>query len=302
MKRLIIPGLLILAITGFFAMRKEERVAVPTQDTSSQPVSTALPQPLRPVFPETIAEPSNPCSDLTVDEAIRANRETFADRAREADAYAARLRAQLTLPKELDRGNPDRRVVSLTIDTGTGGADGIPQLLDIAAHYKIPLTFFLTGCWMLENPELTQRIMSEGHSIANHTLTHLNLASASDEEAEREIAETERILRDITGISPAIFRKPQYAGGERIRGWGGRHGMVSVRGYPDFGDTTGWREGVTSDDVLALVSRKTVPGAIWVFHNLSSSDLRAFEDVVRFHLEEEYALVRVEDLLAPAGE
>jgi peptidoglycan/xylan/chitin deacetylase (PgdA/CDA1 family) len=137
----------------------------------------------------------------------------------------------------------------------------------------------------------------EGHSIGNHSLAHANLASISDEKARTEISETDRIINDTLGFVPAFFRKPQYAGGSRANEISAEFGKIVIQGHPNLGDTTGWRSETTADDVLARVKRDTESGAIWVFHNLSPTDLRALEDVVRFHLEEGYKLVKVEDIL-----
>ncbi len=260
-----------------------------------------LPQPLRPDFPEASDVSDNSCTNLVIPQEIREKTVLLKTVIREAETRAARVHKAIVLPREIEHGDPNLRVVALTIDTGTGGNQGIEQLLAIAAHYDTPLTFFLTGCWIAENPGLTQRIIAEGHSIANHTLTHRNLVRATEEEVEWEIAETDRLTRESTGTTPVLFRKPLYAGGQRVTDLAGRLNKVSVQGFPNLGDTTGWRADTKADDVRVLVERETTPGAIWVFHNLSTADLGAFEDIVRFHLQEGYTLVRVEDLIAPPG-
>lgn len=296
-----------LLAAGVFALAishtAEERRLPPVQTPANNPPAPGqLPKPLRPLPPEVAEMPNNPCSKLVIPEDVQHKAAALKEPQRRAQESATRLTAKYPLPAEIQRGNPERKAVALTIDTGTGGSQGITELLAIAQHYHIPLTFFVTGCWAVENPELLQRIVLQGHSIANHTLTHINLAEVSDENAKREITETDRLIRKTTGITPVIFRKPLYAGGQRITDIAGKLRKISVLGYPDFGDTTGWRKGVNANDVRNLVERKTAPGAIWVFHNLSLADLGAFEDVVRFHLQEGYAVVSVEDLLAPSGQ
>jgi peptidoglycan-N-acetylglucosamine deacetylase len=252
---------------------------------------------LRPEFPDAIAPVNNPCWDLSMSDGVRQLAAHLIERKAEEEQLREAVLKKVGVPREIFRGNENRKTVALTIDTGVGGSDGIEQLLQLGEHYGVTFTFFITGCWVLENPELTQEIARTGHSIGNHTLTHLNLGTASEQEVRREIGETQRILQEVLGWEPFLFRKPQYAGGERITQLAGEYGMVSVQGYPDFGDTTGWHSETTAQHVAQLVKRKTAPGAIWVFHNLSLADVRAFEEIIRFHITEGYEIVRVGDML-----
>lgn len=258
---------------------------------------TGIPEKLNIDMPEKIETPYNPCYSLEVPEEIKEKRQEFSEQTQEAIRRNDEILNKHELPFEEFRGDENIKTVALTIDTGVGGGEGIGELLRLAEHYSIKLTFFVTGCWALENPELLQEIVKAGHSVGNHTLTHLNLAGESEAQIRREIGESDRILEDITGFRPALFRKPQYAGGNTITAYAAEYQKISVQGYPDLGDTGGWRSGTTAEDILSSVKAKTAPGAIWVFHNLSLSDLTAFEDIVRFHLEEGYKLVRVEDIL-----
>jgi len=304
MRRLFVIGLTIVGVGIVFVLAQRSRTPapVPAAQQGQTVHSAGLPEPLHIQFAAEIPEPNNPCSNLTVSQDIQQKRQQIAQQARGAEQRAKALLAKVTLPLEIERGDPLQKKVALTIDTGTGGAYGTEELLLIAAHYKIPLTFFLTGCWVIENPELTQKIVQAGHTIANHSLTHVNLGKVPDEKARYEISEADRIIKDVVGFSPVIFRKPHYAGGERITNMAGELGKVSVQGFPNFGDTAGWRTETTAQDVAERVVSQTAPGAVWVFHNLSPADLGAFEDVVRFHLEEHYTLVTVEGLIfAPHG-
>lgn len=47
-----------------------------------------------------------------------------------------------------------------------------PWILDLLAEKKIKATFFCVGSNVQKHPELLQRILSEGHSIGNHTMRH----------------------------------------------------------------------------------------------------------------------------------
>jgi len=254
------------------------------------------PEPLNVTFLDEYPELTFTCPTTKVAESVQEAKLQIKEAAIEANERADRLRTR-TLPYEIIRGREDTNAVALTVDTGTGGGYGTTELLDIAAHYNIDLTFFVTGCWALENPELMRRIVADGHSIGQHTLTHLNLSGAAEDTIARELDEASRIIEQTIGVRVALFRKPQYAGGEEVVIAAGERGMISAQGWPDLGDTTGWRSTTDAEDVLSRVRAHTAPGAIWVMHNISLTDLNAFEDIVRFHLEEGYVLVRIEELI-----
>jgi len=65
----------------------------------------------------------------------------------------------------------NEKVFSLTFDGGsiTAGADSI---LDILKKNNIKTTFFLTGKFIIKNPEITQKIIDDGHEIGNHSYSH----------------------------------------------------------------------------------------------------------------------------------
>ncbi|NLF43119.1 MAG: polysaccharide deacetylase family protein, partial [Bacteroidales bacterium] len=64
------------------------------------------------------------------------------------------------------------KVVYLTFDDGPT-KEVTPLILDILALHKIKATFFVLGKNVLQNPEIFQRILDEGHAVGNHTFSHL---------------------------------------------------------------------------------------------------------------------------------
>ncbi len=58
----------------------------------------------------------------------------------------------------------------LTFDDGPSSVT--PQILDVLKLYKTKATFFVTGIQAKTNPSLIKEIVSQGHSIGNHTYSH----------------------------------------------------------------------------------------------------------------------------------
>ena len=67
---------------------------------------------------------------------------------------------------------PDKSVF-LTFDDGP--TPGVTEwVLDTLEKFGAKATFFMVGKNAVNNPGLVKRILLEGHSIGNHTYTHLN--------------------------------------------------------------------------------------------------------------------------------
>ncbi len=61
----------------------------------------------------------------------------------------------------------------LTFDDGPH-PKGTPAVLDFLSKYNIRATFFMIGKRILEYPEIFEDVIREGHTIGNHSFSHLN--------------------------------------------------------------------------------------------------------------------------------
>jgi peptidoglycan/xylan/chitin deacetylase (PgdA/CDA1 family) len=82
---------------------------------------------------------------------------------------------------------PRPKLLALTFDDGPYPVD-TPLLLDVLGDLHVPATFFLIGRDAEQYPELARRIAARGGEIADHTLTHPDLAALDDAAVGREIA------------------------------------------------------------------------------------------------------------------
>ena len=67
--------------------------------------------------------------------------------------------------------NNDRRIF-LTFDDGPTPSI-TNQTLDILKEHKIKASFFCLGSQVEKHPEIFQRIINEGHTVGNHSYSHL---------------------------------------------------------------------------------------------------------------------------------
>jgi peptidoglycan/xylan/chitin deacetylase (PgdA/CDA1 family) len=104
--------------------------------------------------------------------------------------------------------------VTLTFDNGP--TPGITEhVLDVLSGRRIPSAFFVIGEKLVKpgGRDLAARAHSEGHWIANHSLTHsVPLGEKSEEEyARREIEETQNLIGELA--HPDKLFRPMGGGG-----------------------------------------------------------------------------------------
>jgi predicted deacetylase len=110
----------------------------------------------------------------------------------------------------------DPLVVAFTVDLepdcppfleGFRGIDhGAPALLDLLNEEGIPATFFTTGEVAVRSPKLVERVVTEGHELACHGMTHRAFTSLHRDQANWEIEQSAAILRRFAPITS--FRAP----------------------------------------------------------------------------------------------
>ena len=80
--------------------------------------------------------------------------------------------------------------------------------MDGLKERNVKATFFLIGKNAKENPELVKRLFEEGHLVGNHTYNHVDIAKVSDDEAKKEILDTDEVIYSITGKHVEYMRPP----------------------------------------------------------------------------------------------
>jgi len=106
----------------------------------------------------------------------------------------------------MENASSPRNSIFLTFDDGPN-EPYTSQILDILKHYRACASFFVCGKNALFYPEVTRRIVAEGHSLGNHSYSHSRLLTYAGL-LRREIETTDEILQKITGVETRLFRPP----------------------------------------------------------------------------------------------
>jgi peptidoglycan/xylan/chitin deacetylase (PgdA/CDA1 family) len=83
-----------------------------------------------------------------------------------------------------------------------------PQLLDILGDVQAKAIFFMVGQRAKMHPEIVRRVADEGHIIGNHSWSHPDITRLSPAVRFFEIDSTQKLIEDLTGVSPVFFRPP----------------------------------------------------------------------------------------------
>lgn len=97
--------------------------------------------------------------------------------------------------------------IALTFDDGPHPEYTI-KLLDGLKERNVKVTFFIIGENAKNNPDVVKRIYEDGHTIGNHTFSHVQLTCISEDKAITEIKNTNNLIKEITGYEPKYIRPP----------------------------------------------------------------------------------------------
>ncbi len=101
----------------------------------------------------------------------------------------------------------DKPLVALTFDISWGRATAGP-VLDVLRDKNVKATFFLTGFWAKQHPDIAERIVADGHEIASHGDAHVNLSQYDADAIAKNIMTAHRDLEEVTGKQARFFRPP----------------------------------------------------------------------------------------------
>lgn len=174
----------------------------------------------------------------------------------------------------------DEKVMYLTFDEGYENGY-TPAILDTLLANNVKATFFVTGHYINSQPELVQRMVDEGHHVANHSVNHPKFPTLTEEEIYDEITGLNEQFKELTGqdLSP-FFRPPSGRYSERTlyltRKLGYRTifwSMAYNDWNPDNQETVEW----TYDHVTGNAHN----GAIILMHAVSESNTLALDDILK---------------------
>ncbi len=113
--------------------------------------------------------------------------------------------------REVGRIAPGKKQVALTFDAG-GTGETMPQILQTLREHKVRATMFFTGRFAEQYPEGVKQAAADGHELGNHTYSHIDSRKLTDKALRQELARTDKIIHDLTGLSTKPYWRPPFGG------------------------------------------------------------------------------------------
>lgn len=196
----------------------------------------------------------------------------------------------LILPAEAK----ETKYVALTFDDGPSGKY-TRKLLDGLYDRGVQATFLLCGYRMKDYPDLTQRIVDEGHEIGYHGYTHKNMQTMSRRAIAQELEDSQTLLPE--GCRPVFLRPPGGCCSDAVRQ------VAQVRNLAILGWSVDPRDWATHDTaaIERAVLKNVGDGDIVLLHDMSDSSVKAALDIVDVLLQKDYEIVTVSRLVRIRG-
>ena len=176
----------------------------------------------------------------------------------------------VTVPRPVTPDD-DGDVVYLTFDDGPN-PEYTPQMLDVLARYDARATFFVVGRLAQAYPDIIQRIAAEGHTIANHTWRHEDLAGLSREAFDETISRTQAVLGDLA--APCL-RPPYGSMDAYTREWAASHGLTLLTWDASPAD---WLR-PPAEEIADYIVKWARPGIVMLLHDGGGDRSRTVQGV-----------------------
>jgi len=182
--------------------------------------------------------------------------------------------------------------IAITFDDGPH-PEFTPKVLGLLKANNVKGTFFCIGKHIELHPELFKRIISEGHTVGNHTFNHENnFGFIKTKEVVKELETTNAIINKIAGLKVKLFRPPFGVTNPRIKravkivdlqsiGW-------SVRSL----DTTSR----SKNAIIKSIENSIEKGDVILLHDTSEKSVEILEQLLLFLKQNKLESVTIDSL------
>ena len=193
-------------------------------------------------------------------------------------------------------GNTEEKVLYLTFDAGYENGC-TPAILDALKKHEAKAAFFLVGNFIEKNADLVRRMVSEGHTVGNHTMHHYDMSKISEKAAfQKELQDLEGLYRQTTGEDlPKFYRPPQGVYSEENLKMAQELGYKTVfwsLAYVDWNNEAQPTHQQAFDKLLP----RTHNGAVVLLHATSKTNAEILDELLTKWEQQGYRFGSLEEL------
>lgn len=197
-------------------------------------------------------------------------------------------------------GDTSRKELFLTFDNGYENGYTAP-ILDTLKAKKVPAVFFVTGHYVKDQPELLKRMVAEGHLIGNHSWSHPDMTTISDERIRDELERVKQETAKVTGRQEMKYlRPPRGIFSDRTLRVTKELGYTNVFwsvAYKDW-DVKAQRG---ADYAYRQVVSQLHPGAVILLHSVSKDNAAALGSIIDEARRQGYEFKSLDELRQGGG-
>ena len=193
-------------------------------------------------------------------------------------------------------GDTGQKVLYLTFDAGyENGCTA--KILDVLKQQQVPAVFFLVGNYIEKNADLVRRMVSEGHTVANHTMHHYDMSRLSDKAAfSKELTDLEELYRKATGQEmPKYYLPPQGIYSEENLKMARELGYKTLFWSLAYVD---WNNDAqpTREQAFSKLIPRTHDGAVVLLHSTSRTNAEILDELLTKCKEMGYRFEKIQEL------
>lgn len=185
--------------------------------------------------------------------------------------------------------DPNKKYIALTFDDGPSDQT-TPKVLDILKSQNVPATFFMLGQQVEKFPKIAQQIKENGHELGDHSYSHPDLVTLSEDEIRKQIENTEIAIYKATGSLPKSVRPP--------------YGSVNATIAPTIGlpvsqwsiDSFDWKSH-NAQKITAEIRNQAFNGGIILMHDIHPETVEALPTVINNLKKDGYEFLTVSQIL-----
>ena len=154
--------------------------------------------------------------------------------------------------------------VALVFDDGPF-PDHTPKLLELFAKEKIHVSFSVVASNVANHTNAAKAIVAAGHELNNHSYSHRHAKDCTDAELEHEIVGAQKILTDVTGVTPKWYWPPFLEGDDRIRAAAAK-AKLEVYSLKQVVVSQDYDRSVSAEEIKRKATTNVKDGSVILFH------------------------------------
>ena len=191
-----------------------------------------------------------------------------------------------------NKGNSSGRSITLTFDDGPH--TNTLQVLDVLKKYDVKATFFIIGKNIEGRESILQQIITEGHSIGNHSYEHSYWYSIKKiPDLIIDINKNNALLENITNKKTIWFRPPYGVTNPRIAGAIEQTNMQSIGWSIRSYDTVSKEIEPTFNRIIQQITT----AEILLLHDHLDTTAQLLDKLIGYCINNNIAIISLENLL-----